>query len=203
MKRILLLCVVLAGCAASPMAPLVNVPATPSYVVMGDSLGLGAYFPMVQAAIGGTWRYEAIGSTFIHTQWQPDGSAFLHLTADVTDRPTAFLCHLGANDTVLQPPPTTDSVFADLQRMTSALAADYPGSVVYLSDVGQVWTYGDKTAENAQVRAAIERAWREIPTVRQGPMLRDLTPDDGVHFTSPQNVQTIADRWIAVLKGQR
>jgi hypothetical protein len=173
----------------------------PTYVIIGDSIGLGPQWPIVEAALPSDdqWINAAVGSTTFHTQWQPDGSAYSLMRAEVSTPPVAFLAHLGANDTVLQPAPTEASVFADITTLATALQVTYPGALLYLSDVGQVWTYGDKRAENAEVRAAIERAWRELPNVRQGPMLRDLTPDDGVHFTSASNVDVLAARWVAVL----
>lgn len=198
---IVVLAVVCGGCGMSPVAPTTP-PPTPTYVVIGDSIGLGGQWATVETTLGPhTWINAAVGSTYIHTSWQPDGSAYRAMRLQVANaRPKAFLAHLGANDTILQPPPTADGVFADLHRLAGAIATDYPGAVLYLSDVGQVWTYGDKRAENAEVRAGIERAWRELPNVRQGPMLRDLTPDDGVHFTSDSNVNRLAVRWIAALK---
>lgn len=200
MTKVLALILTVGALAACTSNPLTPTPRVSRYVVVGDSVGLGAQWPIVEAAIPGTWTNASVGSTFIHTQWQPGGSAFLAMHATVLTTPTAFLAHLGANDTVLQPPPTEASVFADLQRLVTGLTSTYPGAVIYLAEVGQVWTYGDKRVENAAVRSAIARAWHELPSVRQGPLMQDLTPDDGVHFTSPANVQTIAARWIAVLR---
>lgn len=190
-----------ASACAHPLAPSPTIPARPpSYVIVGDSVALlGPWWPTVQAAVPGEWQNYAVGSTYAHTSWQPNGAAFLTMHAAVSTTPTAFLMHLGANDTVLQPPPTEASVFTDLQRIANTIGQDYPGAVLYLADVGQVWTYGDKRPENGAVCAAIHRAWRELPNVRPGPAMQDLTPDDGVHFLSTANAQIIADRWIHAL----
>lgn len=185
--------------------------AGPTYVVIGDSLGLfdQGYWPLIQQAVPARWSSYAVGSTFIHLQWQPEGSAYQRLRANLTTPPTAFLVHLGANDTILHEyhpgsaatiyeRPTADSVYEDFRRLVDSLNRDYPGAAIYLADVGQVWTYGDMRTENAAVRAGIERVWAQLPVLR-GPLLRDLTPDDGVHFGGADNVRTIAARWIAVL----
>lgn len=175
------------------------------YIAAGDSVGLlGHWWPSVEQVLPPhRFLNEAIGSTYLHTNWQPPAgsawTALLNGLATTALTPTVFLVHIGANDTVLQPPPTEASVFADLQTFAAGLHQLAPNSVMYLAEVGQVWTYGDKRAENAQVLAAIHRAWTDIPGVRPGPLMQDLTPDDGVHFTGDTNTQIIGDRWRTIL----
>lgn len=201
------------GQPATPVSPVTPItPAPPTYVILGDSLAsTGGWWPVIGQEIHATWTNLGIGSTFLHFEWQPEGRGYQAARARVTAPPTAFLMHAGANDTILHEyhpgsaatlyeRPTPESVFADIQRLASAIATDYPGVPLYLAEVGQVWTYGDMTKENAAVRAGITLAWQRLPNVRRGPQMADLAPDDGVHFTSAANVQTIAERWLAILR---
>ena len=207
MKRVfaLALCLVSLSAAAcgggSPVAPSGAVAvAPPVYVTIGDSLASGPYMPIVEAGAPGTWIRAGVGSTTITRHWQPEGSSYTAMKAMIgSARPTAFLVHLGANDVVSQPPPTSELIMDALSRMIASLRTDYPGATIYLADVGEVWTYGDKRVETESVRRAVEQAWT-WPQVKQGPMLRDLKTDDGVHFTSAENARVIADRWLAAIR---
>lgn len=204
LKALLATVALTSACTSSPMAPTPTPAITRQYVVIGDSVGAwGQWWPAVEATLPAhTFVNAAVPFTFLHTNWQPGGTAWEAMTAEVS-RPTAYLVHLGANDTVwTDPVPTPSGVFADLQTFVRGLHQLSPGSVVYLAEVGQVWTYGDKRVEDGIVLKAIHRAWGEIPGVRPGPAMQDLTPDDGVHFTGAVNTQVIGNRWIAVLGGQ-
>lgn len=185
----------------SPVAPSGAVAvAPPVYVTIGDSLASGPYMPIVEAGTPGTWIRAGVGSTTITRHWQPEGSSYTAMKAKIgSARPTAFLVHLGANDVVSQPPPTAELIMDALSRLIAGLRTDYPGATIYLADVGEVWTYGDKRVETESVRRAVEQAWT-WPQVKRGPMLRDLKTDDGVHFTSDENARVIADRWLAAIR---
>lgn len=168
---------------------------------------VGSWWPLVsQAFPDSKWATTAQPSTTLVPNWQPGRvnyeSMKYMLGVCGIRHVDAFLAHLGANDVVRTPAPTVPEIYWGIRALAEALAEDYPGSLLYLADQGTVTTYGDKTAETMAVRTAIELAWAQIPNVRKGPLLRDLVPDDGVHFKSDPNARAIAARWIAALQAK-
>lgn len=194
--------------AAPITAPVLTSTAKPLIVAVGDSTVdqhypyapawavIPARFPKEQ------WVNTGISGTMLHPDWLPGQGAFNAMQRAITaagGTPVGFCVQLGTNDAWYYGP-SSDAFFADLQRFTAGLEQFYPGAVIYLADIGPVTVHGPVIAQQVgPVRAAIERAWTEIPNVRRGPLFRDLTPDDGVHFLSPSNAAIIADRWTAIL----
>lgn len=168
---------------------------------------VGSFWPLVIPSLpnASQWVTVGQGGTSFHQHWQPGQVSFdatvQFITESGVDHVTAFVCHLGANDVVLPETPSVDQVFADIRGLADGLATRYPGSLLYLADLGPVLTGHppDREQATANIRTALERAWSTLPTVRRGPLMRDLTPDDGVHFTFDANVQVIAARWREAL----
>lgn len=50
-----------------------------------------------------------------------------------------------------------------------------------------------------KINAAIVQAWGDVPNVRQGPDLSDLTAEDGYHLINDATVQEAGARWWAAL----
>lgn len=175
----------------------------------------GSFWPLVIPSLPAhsKWVTIAQGGTTLHITWQPGQAVWLtgrsvsweamnaYIAESGIDHVTAFVCHLGANDVAGDYPLTTESAFDDWRALVSGLNAEWPGATVYVADLGTVTTgvIVDRDARMAAMRGAIERAWTELPTVRRGPLLRDLTPDDGVHFRSDASARVIAQRWAEAL----
>lgn len=135
----------------------------------------------------------AVGGTSI-AQWQPGTPLYTRM---IERARAVFPARLGP---VLWWQGEADALAGTSQAQylerLAALATSVRADLGVPLMVAKLQTSANVPAAQLQaINAAIEQAWRDVPSVVRGPDLSPLIADEGFHLTSPMNIQAAGARW--------
>lgn len=169
-------------------------------LIMGDQ---GVPVSFITVGTGGT---DCYGDS---TQWQKGNASYTELTNQVAacglSSFKAVLSHMGPNVVLDETGTATVSGYLTaLQTLASNLAADFGVSAFYIPQLGEVTYSGsppDRITAINNVRAAQLASWG-TGIIKRGPVLFDITTDDGAHYKSDASLAILANRWFASIKSR-
>ncbi len=176
-----------------PLVGTTVVAATSTYPVAFINVGVGSSALVWPSAAGGLWTKAA------NTNYAAMVTAIT--AAAIVNPPKGFLVHLGANDSIDSSTESIATYKTAAAQLVSDLRSDYSGAIVFWAQLGDVTTGTppDRRAALDNIREAIREVWNGTTGAWNGPVMYDVTPDDGVHFTSDASVAIMAGRWAAAI----
>lgn len=87
---------------------------------------------------------------------------------------------------------------ANLASIAGQIATDL-GVPMFVCKIQRIGIF-QAPEKQAPIDAAVEQAWSDVPNVRRGPDLSDLTADDVYHLVLEGKVEVAAARWWASIR---